>query len=178
MKIGIIAFRFFVLMTLLTGVVYPFLMTSASQILFSNKANGSLIKNKDGVVVGSELIAQGFKQEKYFWPRPSAIDYNPMLSGGSNLGPTSQDLRAKVKERETTGATGDLLFASGSGLDPHISPESAQAQITRIAGARNVNESKVMEIVNEFVEARQLSFLGENRVNVVRLNIALDERLR
>lgn len=175
MKTWTPALRFFVWMTILTGFVYPALITLIAQVAFSDKANGSLI-SKNGRIIGSELIAQSFKDPKYFWPRPSAIDFNPMPSGGSNLGPTSADLAAKVKERASQGMSGELLFASGSGLDPHISPQAAVGQIPRVAQARGVPEAAVRSIVDQFVERRQFGILGESRVNVLKLNLALDER--
>jgi len=167
-----------ILTTLITGLAYPLLMTLFSQIVFPHKANGSLIKNNQGQVIGSELIGQTFKGQNYFWSRPSAIDYNPMPSGGSNLGPTSVDLVGKVKEREKQGLVNDLLFASGSGLDPHISPEGARAQIGRIAQSRGTTEQKIGKILDGFIEQRQMRILGEKRVNVLMLNLALDERLK
>lgn len=165
MKSLITSIRFMLVMTVLTGLIYPLSMTVISQLLFPEKANGKL-----------ELIAQKFTQEKYFWSRPSAIDYNPMPSGGTNLGPISQDLLAKVNERKAIGATDDLLFASGSGLDPQISPKNAYNQIPRVAKARGVKEETLRDIVRSHIEGRQFGFLGEERVNVLTLNLALDER--
>lgn len=163
MKLLSQSIRFMLAMTVLTGFIYPTLMTMVSQVVFPNKANGS-----------PELIAQKFAQPGYFWSRPSAVDYNPMPSGGSNLGPTSLDLAAKVNERKGIGLTEDLLFASASGLDPHISPDGAYNQIARIAKARGVNETAVRDIVTSHIEQRQFGILGEERVNVLKLNIALD----
>lgn len=168
--------RFMIVMTILTGFLYPAVMTGTSKIFFPERANGSLVKNKDGKITGSELIAQGFKNEKYFWPRPSAVDYNPMPSGGSNFSPTSQDSVAKVKERQAQGLTDESLYASGSGLDPHISPANAYHQVARVAKARGMSEDAIHAIVTTNVEHRQLGFLGEERVNVLKLNLALDQR--
>jgi K+-transporting ATPase ATPase C chain len=169
-------------MTLLTGIIYPLAITGMAQLLFNKNANGSLIKNSVGTVVGSSLIAQRFQDPKYFWPRPSSIDYNPMPSGGSNLGPTSADLLNKVTERRANGASGEMLFASASGLDPHISPKAAVVQAARIAQARHVTLEQVLAILSvdkssTFIQNRQFGFLGEERVNVLELNLALDERL-
>jgi K+-transporting ATPase ATPase C chain len=177
MKNLTIALRMMIVLTLLVGVIYPVVMTLAGQGLFKAKARGSLVYNSDEKIVGSSLIAQGFKGEKYFWPRPSFVDYNPMPSGGSNLGPTSRELQAKVTERKKQGFTDDQLFTSGSGLDPHISPESAQAQVERIAQARGVSHRSLQEILDDFTESPQFDFLGDARVNVLLLNLALDERL-
>lgn len=176
MKSVLIALRFFICMTVLTGVIYPLLLTLLSQIGFSHQANGSMIRAGTGAIVGSELIAQNFKDPKYFRPRPSATEFNPMPSGGSNYGPTSNDLVTKIKERTAQGLEGDLLFASGSGLDPHISPEAALSQVPRVSLARGVPESLIRSIVEKFTEGRQFGILGEPRINVLKLNIALDER--
>lgn len=174
MKMIFTALKFLSLMTLLTGLIYPLAMTGVTQILFPFQSQGSLLKDRQDKVVGSELIAQGFKRDKYFWPRPSAIDYNPIPSGGSNFGPTSQDLLTKVHEREKQGLTKDLLFASASGLDPHISKAAAKDQIQRIAKARGITEEQVFNALEPFVEPRQFSFLGDERVNVLKLNMSLD----
>ncbi len=170
------AIKLFLFLTVVTGLAYPLLMTAVSQALFHHQASGSFITASDGKVIGSELIAQGFKNPKYFWPRPSGVDYNPMPSGASNLGPTSKDLVAKIKERREQGFTRDLLFASGSGLDPHISPEAAADQIKRVSDTRHVDAAALQKLVNEFTERRQWHFLGEERVNVLRLNVALDKQ--
>lgn len=173
-KMWIVASKFLAVMTVLTGLIYPVVMTVFAQV-FHQKANGSLIESS-GQIVGSELIAQGFQKPEYFWPRPSAIGYNPLPSGGSNLGPLSSDLLNQVKERSSKGMKEDLLFASASGLDPHISPEAALSQASRVATARQVSEESIRSIVNQFIESRQLGFLGEPRVNVLKLNLALDKK--
>lgn len=174
MNIFFTSIRFFVLMSIVTGFVYPGLCTLGAKLLFPHQANGGFVKNTQGKVVGSEWIAQSFQSEKYFHPRPSAIDYNPMSSGGSNQGPTSKTLVSKVEERKAAGSAGDLLFASGSGLDPHLSPESAKFQVARVAKARAVDEGIISDMVQKHIESRQLGFLGEERINVLKLNLALD----
>lgn len=169
--------RMFSLMTIVTGLVYPIIVTWIGQAVFAKRAGGGLIE-RDGHVVGAALIAQKFESTKYFWPRPSAVDYNPIPSGGSNLGPTSQDLVKVVGDRRAkigTNAPGDLLFASASGLDPHISPEAAEFQVDRIALARGLGREKVAKLVHDSVKGRQLGFLGEPTVNVLELNLALDK---
>jgi potassium-transporting ATPase KdpC subunit len=162
-------------------------ITLAANVLFPAQANGSLIE-RDGQVVGSALIGQSFTSERYFWPRPSAIDYNPLPSGGSNLGPTSAALQAKVIERaaairqanrlaEDAAIPTDLLFASGSGLDPHISPDAARLQIDRVAAARSFTSAQrdqLTALIERSIEPPQLGVLGEPRVNVLRLNLAVD----
>ena len=174
-------------LTVLTGVLYPGAVTGLSRLLFPRQAGGSLIF-RNGQVVGSSLIGQGFKRPEYFHPRPSAAGaegYDASLSSGSNLGPTSRKLFDRVKssvERvraENPAFSGpipaDMVTASGSGLDPHISPASAQAQIGRVAGARRADPARIRELVARFTEGRDLGFLGEPRVNVLALNLALDE---
>ena len=170
--------RFLLLMTLLTGFMYPGVITVVNQLIFPRQSQGMLIKNSKGELIGSELIAQDFKGDQYFHPRPSAIDYNPTSSGGSNFGPTSVDLVAKVNERKAKGAQDDLLFTSGSGLDPDISTKSALDQIARIAHARNMSDAQIYDMVQSHIEGRQLGFLGEERVNVLKLNLALDQNTR
>ncbi len=179
------SFRFLVVMTLLTGVAYPLVVTYAGQALFPTQANGSLIHQGDDVR-GSALIAQNFKEPKYFWPRPSAVDFNPLPSGGSNLGPTSADLKKKFMERtevlkaadSNSGAVPqDLVFASGSGLDPHISVEAARYQLSRIITARGftIEQSKTLnQLIDQMTEPRTFGILGERRINVLALNMALD----
>src|ERR1700737_4385127 len=145
MKTILQSIRIYVLLTLLTGIIYPLAMTGVAQLLFPNQANGSRILD-DGKIVGSELLAQKFESQVYFWPRPSAADYATVASGASNKGPTSADLKKSIEERREkfgTDAPMDLLTASGSGLDPHISPEAARLQIPRVAAARNMSIQKI-----------------------------------
>lgn len=176
MKFFLPTVRIYLFFSVLLGLVYPFGMTFLSETLFPDQAKGSLIKNKDGQWIGSKLIAQKFTNPKYFWPRPSAVDYNPLPSGGSNLGPISQDLAVKIKERQAQGLSSDLLYASGSGLDPHISPEAALSQVSRVAQARGMIEEELRATVQKYIENRALGFLGEKHVNVLLLNLALDQR--
>jgi K+-transporting ATPase ATPase C chain len=188
MKVITQALRLFLLMTILTGILYPFLVTGLAQIFFIDKANGSFVTFR-GKIVGSDLIGQKFVSEKYFWSRPSVIDYNPLPSGGSNLGTTSVDLLTKVAERrklmekanpESRAVPSDLLFASGSGLDPHISPEAAKYQIERVARARalDIEQKKVLiTLVEQYVEPPVFGIFGQPRVNILKLNLALDSTL-
>ena len=171
-------------LTLLLGFAYPVVMTCLAQVLFPGRANGSLVV-KDGVVVGSELIGQTFGDAKYFHGRPSAAGngYDGLSSSGSNLGPTSKALMDRVdgdvaRERKAAGsagaAPGDLVTASGSGLDPDISPASAQWQVPTVAKARGLDEAKIKALVDSAVVGRTFGVLGEPRVNVLKLNLALD----
>lgn len=172
------AIRIYLFLTLLVGVLYPAVVTIIGQLAFPNQANGSFIESH-GQLVGSELIAQKFENEKYFWPRPSAIDFNPLSSGGSNLGPTSSGLKEAFESRAAKlgkDAPQDLLFASASGLDPDLSTEGALFQIPRVAKARGVPEETLRRMVLDSVHKRQLGFLGEDTVNVLKINIALDEK--
>jgi K+-transporting ATPase ATPase C chain len=177
MKTSVTALATLLFFTLLTGVFYTGAVGGISYLAFPRQANGSLVIS-NGKVVGSELIAQNFKDPKHFWPRPSAVDFNPLPSGGSNYAPSSSELLGKIKERKSLGMTRDLLFASGSGLDPHISPLSAFDQVDRIASARKLDDngkSAIRVLITEHTEGRQYGLLGEERVNVLLLNMALDK---
>lgn len=177
MKTTFQSIRIYIVLTLLTGIIYPLAMTGVAQILFPKQANGSRIV-ENGKLLGSELLVQKFESPRYFWPRPSAADFATVASGASNKGPTSADLKKAIDERRTkfgSDAPVDLLTASGSGLDPHISPEAARLQISRIAGARNISIQTISALVDQTIEPPQFGFLGEPRVNVLRLNRALDE---
>ncbi|MBN8536457.1 MAG: potassium-transporting ATPase subunit KdpC [Deltaproteobacteria bacterium] len=183
MKYVMPAIRFKLFMIVLLGFLYPFVMTGISQAIFQRQASGDFL-TRGGQVVGSRLIAQKFEKSEYFWSRPSAVDYNPLPSGGSNLGLASADLKKIVDERktklkaahpeQTVEPPHDLLFASGSGLDPHISPAAAQYQLQRVAKARNITNEKVQSLIEQASEGRQFGILGEARVNVLVLNMALD----
>lgn len=174
-----------IVLTVLVGIIYPFVVTGLSELLFKEKARGSLIE-KEGKVVGSRLIGQPFKGAGYFHSRPSAAGsgYDATASGGTNLGPTSKQLfegqvggRSKQLRAENPNAEIpiDLVTSSGSGLDPHISPAAAQFQIPRVARERRMSEDEVRRLVSKHTEGRQFGLLGEPRVNVLELNLALDE---
>ena len=177
MKLFIQSIRQTILWTIVAGVAYPLVMTGISQLLFHKQAEGSLIE-RHGQIVGSELIAQQFTGDKYFWPRPSAGSYATIPSGASNLGPTSQALQSNVTANAAAFRTGnklaadapvpaDMVFTSASGLDPHISPESARLQVARVAAARGMAEVQVNALFEKFVEAPQWGIFGEPRVNVL-----------
>lgn len=169
--------KMYLWMSVLLGLIYPAVVTLFGQALFPFQANGSFIERK-GQVIGSKLIAQKFEGEQYFWSRPSAVDYNPLPSGGSNLGPTSAALKEGWVTRQAKmgpQAPQSLLFASASGLDPELDLEAVNYQILRIAKVRGVPESVIQSKVEALTERRQLGFLGEVRINVLQLNLALDE---
>ena len=179
------ALLLFVIFTIICGGIYPLVVTGVAFALFPHQATGSFITDTSGKEIGSRLIGQPFADPKYFWPRPSAASdfgYNSLGSGGSNSGPTNPDYIKTVKERVSllrdTGVTGavpsDLVQASASGLDPHITPESARVQIPRIAKVRGVSEESILKLVTGATEPRQLGFMGEPRINVLELNIKLD----
>lgn len=185
-----IAIRTTIITLVLTGLIYPYVTTALAQILFPTKANGSLVTDKDGKVIGSELIAQPFTNPAYLQPRPSAAGekgWDGTSSGGSNLGVTSKKLQERVAadvkrlKEENPNAAGDVPFelvtASASGLDPDLSPAAALWQAPRIAKARKISPDKVTVIVNEATEGRTLGFMGEPRVNVLRVNLELDRQL-
>jgi potassium-transporting ATPase KdpC subunit len=185
MKLFIQSILLTIVFTVLTGVLYPLVITGIAQVVFHDQANGSLIE-RDGKVVGSELLAQQFTGDKYFWPRPSAGGYATVPSGASNLGPTSQALQSNVTVNAAAFRTGnklaadapvpaDMVFTSASGLDPHISPEAARLQVGRVAAARGMGVDSVKALVERFVESPQWGIFGEERVNVLRLNLALDD---
>jgi K+-transporting ATPase ATPase C chain len=169
-------------MTLLTGIVYPLTVTGIAQLIFPSAAQGSLIYNAGGEPIGSELIAQNFTRPEYFYPRPSATAYDAEMSGGTNAAPSSKKLIEKITERTEAARAGlgerqipiDMLTASGSGLDPHISPLAAYTQAPRIAGLRNMAEGDLWTLIAAHVEDRTFSVLGEPRINVLKLNLALD----
>lgn len=188
MKALIISLKIFLFFTLLTGIVYPLFITGIAQILFPSQANGSLIV-RENKIIGSELIGQNFDTLIYFSSRPSAISCNPLPSGGSNYGLTNEKLKHRVDSIKRqfivynhldslTIIPSEMLFASASGLDPHISPKAAFLQVDRIAKARHFNEvqkEKLLQLVKVNTEAPQFSLLGEERINVLILNLALDD---
>ena len=185
MKLLIQSILLTIVFTVISGILYPLAITGISQVAFQDKANGSLLM-RDGKVVGSELLAQQFTGDKYFWPRPSAGSYGTVPSGASNLGPTSQALQSNVTANAAAFRTGnklaadapvpaDMVFTSASGLDPHISPEAARLQVGRVATARSMGADQVKALVEKFVESPQWGIFGEARVNVLRLNLALDD---
>jgi K+-transporting ATPase ATPase C chain len=180
------AILFFIIFTILCGGIYPALVSGIASVAFPKQAKGSLIADKNGRIVGSSLIGQPFSDPRYFWPRPSAtsdFSYNPAVSGGSNLSPTNPDylktVADRVKSLHDSGISGDvpadLVEASASGLDPHITPEAANVQVPRVAKARGVTEEVLNKLVASHTEERQLGFLGEPRVNVLALNLELDK---
>ncbi|NOU48721.1 MAG: potassium-transporting ATPase subunit KdpC [Bacteroidales bacterium] len=182
-----ISLKIFLFFTILTGIIYPLLVTGIVQVIFPAKANGSLI-TKNNQTIGSELIGQQFDSVIYFSARPSAVSYNPLPSGGSNFGLTNTRLNVLVAERKQQFITfnqldsltvipSEMLFASASGLDPHISPQAAMLQVVRIAKARNFDQNEkqqLVKLITTLTETPQLGFLGEERINVLLLNLELD----
>jgi len=177
--------KLFAILMIIVGVIYPVAVTVFAQLFFPKEAGGSLLHDSGGNLTGSSLIGQPFSDPKYFWSRPSSTSgypYNPMASGGSNLGPTNKDLLDQISNRtdllKSSGIQSplpsDLVEASASGLDPHISVQSAVVQIPRVSKVRNLDEKTLTKLVLEHVEDRQFGFLGEQRINVLELNLALD----
>ncbi len=186
MKTVITSIKMLITMTILTGVAYPFLISGVAWLVFPFQAGGSLVQ-ANGRVVGSILVGQKFESNNYFWPRPSAVNYNPMPSGGSNMGPTSASLKDSVAARRQwlerangNPATPDLLCTSASGLDPDISPEAARSQVDRVVSARHLDANQktmLIELIDRVSEGPDFMVFGEPRVNVLRLNLALDSLL-
>lgn len=171
-----------IVMMLLTGVIYPLSIYVVGRLFFKDRAEGSLVI-RNGSPVGSKWIGQSFHRVEYFWSRPSAVDYNPLPSGGSNLSRTSRDLEKVVADRRQSWDSGDvppdLLYASGSGLDPHLSPEGAHFQVDRIRQSRGLSEEDgtiLHDLVTSLVEGPDFGVLGQPRVNVLLLNLELDQR--
>lgn len=187
MKTTIQALRLFLVLTVLTGIVYPFVVTFFARAAWSEQAGGSLLK-VNGRIAGSALLAQKTEDLRYFWPRPSACDYATIPSGASNLGPSSAALQKTAQDRAAAwrkannlaadiDLPGDVVFASGSGLDPDISPRAAQLQVERVAGARHLNaeqREKLTTLVVAAIDEPQFGIFGQPRINVLKLNIALD----
>ena len=188
MKTLIISIKIFFFFTVLTGIIYPLLVTGIAQLAFPSKANGSLIV-RNNKTIGSELIGQQFDSTIYFTSRPSAVSYNPLPSGGSNYGLTNLKLKNLVAERKhqfinfnqldsLAAIPSEMLFASASGLDPHISPKAALLQVERISRVRNlgnIQKQKLLQRINELSEKPTFMFLGEERINVLNLNLELDK---
>ena len=179
------AILLFIIFTIICGGIYPTLVTGIAYAVFPKQAQGSFITDKGGKEFGSTLIGQPFSSPQYFWPRPSAstdFGFNAMASGGSNAGPTNpaylKTVGDRIKALRDSGVTGtapaDLVQASASGLDPHVTPESAMLQVPRVAKARGISEERLRKMVSERMEDRQLGFLGAPRVNVLELNLSLD----
>lgn len=183
-----IALRTAAVTLVVTGLLYPLAMTGIAQAVFPARANGSLVTDERGQVVGSELIGQAFSTAAYFWPRPSSAGngYDATSSSGSNLGTTSAKLKERVvadvrrlqrsNAQARSDVPADLVTASGSGLDPHVTPEGASWQVQRVAAARHVNPKRIQAVVDTQTEGRDLGLLGEPRVNVLLLNLALDRQ--
>lgn len=176
MKTILQSLRILIVLTILTGALYPLVVTVLARVAFPAQATGSQITS-DGKLIGSELLAQKFEKPEYFWPRPSAADYATVASGASNKGPTSADLVKSIAERRAkfgADAPAELLTASGSGLDPHLSPAAAKYQAARVATARKLFEASVLALIDAQTDGPQLGIFGEARVNVLALNRALD----
>jgi potassium-transporting ATPase KdpC subunit len=184
----IISLKLLLVFSMLTGIMYPLIITGIAQLAFPSKANGSMII-KDKQVIGSSLIGQNFSNNKYFWPRPSAINYNPIPSAGSNYGMTSQVLKNQSFEKEQlfiqknqipvgTNIPNEMIFASASGLDPDISVEAARLQAKRISVERKISENQVLSLIDSMKIGRQFFILGEQRINVLQLNIQLDKLIK
>ena len=188
MKTLLISIKSFLFFTVLTGIVYPLVVTGIAQLVFPAKANGSLL-TKDNKIIGSALIGQQFNGDKYFTPRPSAVSYNPLPSGGSNYGLTNAKLKQQINERKEQFITSnqldnssiipsEMLFASASGLDPHISKQAAMLQVNRIVKARGFSTDEHKQLIgciNRLTESPQMLILGQERVNVLLLNLELDK---
>lgn len=188
MKTFCTSLKIFLLFTVLTGIIYPLLITSIAQIFFHEKANGSIIKDKK-IIIGSKLIGQHFDSPIYFHPRPSATDYNTLPSGGSNMSITNLRLKEAVGKRKSdfitennidtlTDIPSEMVFASASGLDPHISPEAALLQVNRISAARDfdlLRKEKLIQLIKLQTEAPRLSFTGTKKINVLLLNLEVDK---
>lgn len=183
----LVGIRVTLVLWVMTALIYPFFLIAFGQIFFPYQANGSLIETDRGAVVGSSLIGQSFSSDRYFWSRPSVVNYSEGLeaqptgvSGASNLAPSNPELLTRIEANSVrlkaagVQPTGDLVYTSGSGLDPHISPEAAIAQIKRVAAARSLATNQVERLVSKHTESRFLGIFGEPGINVVRLNLALD----
>lgn len=179
------ALRLLMLFTIILGLAYPLAVTALANLFFPVQANGSLI-TENNRIIGSTLLGQSFVSDKYFQARPSAVNYNPLNAGGSNLGPSNDKLIIGIKTNTYTftwknylppgmSVPSEMVMASGSGLDPHISPQSAYMQVIRIAQARNLEPEKINELIFHYVEPPTIGIIGETQVNVLKLNIALDK---
>lgn len=181
--------RVVVALWILTAVLYPLLTWGIGQTFFSSQANGSLVLNAEGQPIGSKLIGQPFKSDRYFWSRPSTVEYATLpevaktgISGASNLAPSNPALLERIKpeaqrlQQANIKPTADMLYTSGSGLDPHISLESAQAQIPRLSQARGMEPSRLQQLIDQAIDDRILWVLGEPGVNVLKLNLSLDQK--
>jgi len=181
----IISTKILLVFTVLTGIIYPLFITGIAQLAFHSKANGSLLI-ENNQIIGSKLIGQNFSSDKYFWPRPSAIGYNPLPSGGSNYGMTSQILKDKsfnqkfmfIQKNHLSFGTNiphEMIYSSASGLDPDISVEAAKLQVNRISKLRNIDKNQILQLIAKLKLKRQFYMLGEERINVLLMNIELDK---